>query len=227
MQLMLIVWTFFLGVFFLPLLVLADDELSVIELDQVHTGQLLFETVDSNSTANNYNTKKLYRLYILAPALSARVNMNVDGVIALVEVSQRFSNTINDWKSGIYVFPLSHDSAVSAFSMKVGDWVIEGETLEKQKAKITLNTTKKAEGKVALLTQFRSNMFATKVENIPPGKSIEVSLTYFQAARYHSGEFLLKIPLIITPRFRSERFSKMALLMAGDNERMTAPDFSM
>ncbi len=197
MRFMLIIWGTFLCVLVFAESPLASDELQTIDLDKVQTGQLLF------------NPEKSGGQFSLAPTLSTNVQMDIAGVVAKVEVSQAFSNTTSDWQHGTYVFPLPHDSAINAFSMKVGERLIEGEIKEKQQAKKIYNQAKKAGKKAALLTQLRPNMFTSKVANIPPGESIEVTLTYFQTARHESGEFLLDFPLTITPRYRPEGLPEM------------------
>ncbi len=200
MRFMLIIWGTFLCVLVFAESPLANDELQTIDLEKVQAGQLLF------------NPEKSGGKFSLAPTLSTRVNMDISGVVARVEVSQTFSNTTDDWQHGTYVFPLPHDSAINGFTMTVGERLIEGEIQEKHKAKKIFEKAKKAGKKAALLTQLRPNMFTTRVANIPPGESIDVSLIYFQTARHEGGEFLLDYPLTITPRYRSESLPDMKFI---------------
>jgi Ca-activated chloride channel family protein len=49
--------------------------------------------------------------------------------------------------------------------------------------------------------QTSANLFTTAVANIAPGEHIDITIEYLQTARYDAGEFSLRVPLTVTPRY--------------------------
>ena len=52
-----------------------------------------------------------------------------------------------------------------------------------------------------LLNHHRTNNFTTSVANIGPGERIDVELVYLQTVAYDQGQFSLRFPMTITPRY--------------------------
>lgn len=133
--------------------------------------------------------------------LSTHVDMKINGLIAKVTVQQAFTNNSDEWREGVYVFPLDEQAAVNAMEMVIGDRRIKGEIKEKAVAE-KIYQQAKAEGKKAsLVSQQRPNLFTQKVANIPPRETISVSLTYTQRVNYSNGQFGLRFPLTLTQRY--------------------------
>ena len=136
-----------------------------------------------------------------APLLSTEVHMAVSGMVARVQVSQRFVNPTALLREGVYVFPLPDKAAVDHLTMHVGERVIEGRIEERAQARRTYETAKTEGRKTTLVEQERPNMFTTSVANIGPGEEIVVALEYEETLRYDEGAFRLRFPLAITPRY--------------------------
>lgn len=66
--------------------------------------------------------------------VATTIQARVTGDVARVHVTQKFSNTGNDWVEGLYVFPLSADAAVDELLMTVGERTVRGEIQEKTQA---------------------------------------------------------------------------------------------
>jgi Ca-activated chloride channel family protein len=177
-----------------------------------------------------------------APAVEAmRVHTgfraDVTGNIARVHVSQQFTNPSGDWVEGLYVFPLSADSAVDELLMHVGERVIRGDIQPREKARATYEQARSEGRQASLVDQERPNMFTTSVANIAPHSSITVEIAYLETIAYRDGRYTLRLPLAITPRynpgFGADPASPMAAQLArvansalGVNvtpERVTSP----
>jgi len=65
-------------------------------------------------------------------AVSTAIQVDVTGLIARVEVTQKFSNRGKQWAEGIYRFPLPQGAAVDRLHIKVGERILEGEIQEKE-----------------------------------------------------------------------------------------------
>lgn len=143
---------------------------------------------------------------LLAPMLDTKVSATIDGLIASVTYTQRFTNDSDKWVEGVYRFPLGEKSAVTAMRMRIGEREIIGKIKQKQKA-LKIYQKAKAEGKQAALTeQNRSNFFTQHVANLGPNETIEVELQYQERVEYRDGEFEWRLPTTFTPRYSPNLF---------------------
>jgi Ca-activated chloride channel family protein len=136
-----------------------------------------------------------------APRLHTDVRIEVSGIIARVEVRQRFQNPGNRWVEGIYAFPLPENSAVDRLRMNIGERVIVGEIREKVAAQKLFEQAKASGQRASLVQQHRANLFRTSVANIGPHEVIEVTIGYLQIVDQQAGRYSLRFPLTITPRY--------------------------
>ena len=164
--------------------VVADE----ISPNNAQTGSLLFRMQDG---------------YRSAALLNTDVDMDINGLVARVSVRQEFRNTSSDWLEGIYVFPLPQNAAVNRMRLHIGERFIEGEIQEKERAKKTYEAAKKAGKKASLVEQQRPNLFTTSVANIAPGELVVVEIEYLEDVRYEDGQFSIRFPMTLTPRYIS------------------------
>ena len=141
--------------------------------------------------------------YSTATLLDTDVEMNISGLVARVSVRQEFRNTGTHWVEGIYVFPLPDKAAVDRMRLHIGERFIEGEIQEKEHAKKTYEKAKEAGQKASLVEQQRANLFTTSVANIAPGELVVIEVEYLEDIRYEEGQFSIRIPLTLTPRYIS------------------------
>ena len=139
--------------------------------------------------------------YINAPTLHTDVRIDITGMVARANVKQTFTNPDKIWQEGIYVFPLPEDAAVDYLRMQIGERIIEGQIKEKRQAKKIYNEAKKSGKKASLLEQERPNIFTTSVANIAPKESIVIEIEYQQIISYDNGNFSLRFPLVVAPRY--------------------------
>jgi Ca-activated chloride channel homolog len=85
--------------------------------------------------------------------------------------------------------------------MKVGDRVIEGRIKEKEEAKKAYEAAKQEGKKATLLEQERTNIFTTNVANIGPQEEITVAIEYQETLRYDQGQFRIRFPMVVAPRY--------------------------
>jgi Ca-activated chloride channel family protein len=138
-----------------------------------------------------------------AAPLETDLRVSVAGVVARVRVAQRFLNTGASYVEAVYVLPLPDDAAVDRLSMTVGDRVVVGEIHERERAERVYGEARAAGQRASLVRQTSANLFTTAVANIAPGEHIDITIEYLQTARYDAGEFSLRVPLTLTPRYGS------------------------
>lgn len=136
-----------------------------------------------------------------APVLSTDYKVTVTGLIAETRLRQSFGNTSDKWQEGVYTFPLPENASVHAMTMTTDERVIVGEIREREQARKEYEQAKKEGRQAARVDQQRPNLFTTRLANIPPGKTVTVELKYQQLVHYDSGEFSLRLPTTLTPRY--------------------------
>lgn len=71
---------------------------------------------------------------VSAPMLDTEVHIQVSGMVARATVRQSFRNPSDEWREGVYVFPLPEDAAVDHLTMRSGKRVVAGEIREREAA---------------------------------------------------------------------------------------------
>ena len=138
---------------------------------------------------------------IAAPLVATDVRISVSGIVARTHVAQRFVNPGDDWREGVYVFPLPENAAVDHLQMRIGERRIEGRIRERAQARQVYEQARQEGRKAALVEQERPNMFTTSVAPIGPREEVVVEIEYQQTLRYDSGAFSIRFPMAITPRY--------------------------
>jgi Ca-activated chloride channel family protein len=166
----------------------APTDAALVRPGEVGAGSLLLRTLQPGR-------------YLPAPTVATDVQMRISGMVARVRVSQQFENPGDTWMEGIYVFPLPESAAVDRMRMRIGERVVEGRIEERERAKRVYQEAKQSGRRAALVEQERPNIFTTSVANIGPDDSIRVEIEYQQTLRYADGEFRLRFPMVVAPRY--------------------------
>ena len=158
------------------------------KINDTRTGELLLKTETAGTFA-------------VAPKVSTEVAIQVSGMVARTRVTQRFENPGSEHVEGVYVFPLPEKAAVDRLYIRIGDRVLEGLIKEKGEAKRIYEKAKQEGKKASLVEQQRPNLFTNSVAHIGPGEAVEVTIEYQQALGFENGEYRLRFPLAVTPRY--------------------------
>ena len=128
--------------------------------------------------------------------------MSVTGLINKVTVKQTFKNQTDRVLNGRYVFPLPDESAVYQLKMRVGEREIIGQIKEKKRAQADYAKAQRQGKKASLVTQKRANIFVSQIANIEPDQSVTIELVYQELLRYQQGQFSLRFPMVVAPRYQ-------------------------
>ena len=121
--------------------------------------------------------------------LATRMQVQITGNVVRVRVEQVFSNTGEDWLEGLYVFPLSKDSAVDELVMKVGERTLHGEVQEKAKAQATYQKARSEGRRASIVDQERPNLFTSAVANIAPHSSVTIEIAYLETLPFRDWRY--------------------------------------
>jgi len=134
-------------------------------------------------------------------AIDTGIQLDITGLVARVEITQQFTNRSSQWAEGIYRFPLPQGAAVDQMRIKVGGRLLEGEIQEKETARRTYQKAREAGQTATIVEQQRRNQFETRLANIGPGETIEITIGFLQTVSYSDFSFHLRLPMTFTPRW--------------------------
>jgi len=195
----------FLQMLVLPFLAVISSGQLQAKVDKARAGQnpaarILVTANDMTSGAFLLRSVEAGK-YVEAPVLGTDVKINISGLIARVRVTQYFHNPGNGWVEGRYVFPLPEESAVDMLKMQIGKRFIEGKIKPREEARQIYEKARAGGFKASLIEQQRPNIFTNEVANIGPGENITVQIEYQQAIHNDNGEFSLRFPMVVAPRY--------------------------
>ena len=135
------------------------------------------------------------------PLQHTDVDIQIDGVMAEVTVTQTFQNPFDDAVEAVYLFPLGDEAGVHAYEIIIGERTIRGEIKTRRDARDTYERAK-SEGRTAgLLEQHKPNIFQQSIANIPPGEEVKVRFKYVELLDYSDREYEFVFPMVVGPRF--------------------------
>ena len=140
----------------------------------------------------------------LLPLKSSQADIRINGPIAQVTVSQKYTNAGKRAINARYVFPGSTRSAVHGLTMRIGERVVRAKIKEKEQA-AKMFAKAQQEGKhAALMTQQRPNVFMMDVANIMPNDEVEITFVYSELLIPDQGVYELVYPTVVGPRYGSD-----------------------
>ena len=172
------------------LILFGNNIMPIRSVNDVTEGAFLVRNEEGNS-------------YKLIPTINTDVNIDIKGMVASSTVDQMFTNNSTKPIEAIYVFPLPPNAAVNNMTMIIDDRVIQGIMKEKSEAKKTYEKAKREGKRTTMTEQQRPNIFTNKVANIMPGDTIIVRLQYVNELKYENGNFNLRFPMVVAPRYIS------------------------
>ena len=134
-----------------------------------------------------------------------RVKVEIKDQVATTRIDQVFRNPYDRELEGTYIFPLPEDAAISDFAMYVNGEKINGQILEKEKARRIYEDIVRRMKDPALLEYIGRNMFKARVYPIPAKGEKRIELVYHQTLKYDAGMVRYSYPL------DTERFSPTPL----------------
>jgi Ca-activated chloride channel family protein len=135
------------------------------------------------------------------PLVAMDVDARVAGVIATIELAQRFVNTTGAAIEATYIFPLPDRAAVHRFRMEVAGRVIDGVIDERGAARAQYDQAIAAGHRAAITEEERPGVFTLRVGNLMPGEAATVRLSLVGPLPVDDGEVTFRFPLVVAPRY--------------------------
>jgi Ca-activated chloride channel family protein len=139
-----------------------------------------------------------------------RVRVIIEGQVATTHVDQVFVNEAPYEVEGTYIFPLPEEAAISEFSMWVDGKKLEGQILDKDKARRIYEDIVRRRKDPALLEYVGRNAFQARIFPIPSHGERRVELEYSQVLSMDGGLVKYVYPLD-TERFSARPLEEVAI----------------
>lgn len=139
-----------------------------------------------------------------------RVRVTIENQVATTHVDQVFVNEAPYEMEGTYIFPLPEEAAISEFSMWVDGDKLEGQLLDKDKARRIYEDIVRRRKDPALLEYVGRNAFQARIFPIPSHGERRVELEYSQVLSTEGGLVKYVYPLD-TERFSARPLEEVAI----------------
>jgi Vault protein inter-alpha-trypsin domain/von Willebrand factor type A domain len=106
-----------------------------------------------------------------------QVSVEVRDQIARTVIEESFENHTSAVLEGVFYFPLPADASISGFGMWIGSELVEGEIVEKERAREIYETILREKRDPGLLEWAGGNLFKARVYPIGAEKRIRISYT--------------------------------------------------
>ncbi len=144
-----------------------------------------------------------------------RVNVSVNGLVAVTEVDQEFYNPTRQRLEGTYIFPIPAGAHIDRLAMDVGGKMVDGELLPADKARSLYEEIVRKQRDPALLEYAGRGAFTLRIFPIEPQSGKRIKLRYTQLLSSDSGmsEYLYTLG---TEKFSSIPVSDVSVKMTID-----------
>lgn len=106
-----------------------------------------------------------------------KVTVDIQDQIARTQIEESFINNTSTVLEGVFYFPLPQDASISSFAMWIGDEMVEGDIVEKQRALAIYEEILREKRDPGLLEWAGGNMFKARVYPIDREKRIRITYT--------------------------------------------------
>lgn len=139
------------------------------------------------------------------PLEQTTVAVQIQGPVASVVVSQRFSNPLTEPAELEYLFPLPHEAALTDFLIKIGPRSVRADLQELVQARQAYEEARSSGRRAGLLEQRRPNLFAVSLVNILPGETILAEIRYQERVRFSEDGYEFVFPMGINRNMTAPR----------------------
>lgn len=147
-----------------------------------------------------------------------RVNVDIDGQVAVTSVDQVFVNPTRHRLEGYYLFPVPVNAVIKKFSMDVNGKQVEAELLDAKKARRIYEDIVRRQRDPALLEYAGRGLFKARIFPIEPRSEKRVKITYHEVLNKDNRTVEYVYPL------NTEKFSAKPLKDVSINVKLDSPE---
>jgi len=145
-------------------------------------------------TSTNITVHKKVQDYTLK-CIRLRVDVKIDGPVAITTIEQRFENTTAQRMEGDYYFPLPLNAVIQDFRMEMNGEMVKAEMLDATKAKQIYEDIVRQMKDPALLEFSDQGMLRMRIFPIEPHSTKDIKLTFAHKMPVDNGTYEYSYPL--------------------------------
>jgi hypothetical protein len=154
------------------------------------------------------------------PLAGVRVDAEITGLCARVQITQRYVNREPSPIEAVYVFPLEEGAAVCGFEAIVDGTAIAGEIRPRAEAFTAYDDALTRGDGAYLLDEERPDVFTASIGNLRPGGELLIRIVYVAELSVDEGRARFTLPTTVSPRYAPARHRSGA---AGDEALRLQP----
>lgn len=137
------------------------------------------------------------------PLKQLHYRTRIVGLAIHTTIAQTYYNPFDECIEATYIFPIEGEQAVTDCEMWIGARVVRAALKERGQARAEYRRAIERGHRAALLEENRPETFSMKVGNIAPGEAVQVRIETVGHLPVVDGEWTLRIPLVVAPRYTS------------------------
>jgi len=150
--------------------------------------------------------------YPFAPleVTSHRVDVKIDGQVAVTSIDQEFYNPNDQRLEGVYMFPVPKGAHIDKFSIDIGGKMVDAELLPADKARFIYEDIVRRTRDPALLEYAGRDLFKVRIFPIEPRSRKPIKITYTELLRSDTGAITYLYPLS-TEKFSAQPIKNLSV----------------
>lgn len=150
--------------------------------------------------------------YPFAPleVTSHRVDVKIDGQVAVTSIDQEFYNPNDQRLEGIYMFPVPKGAHIDKFSIDIGGKMVDAELLPADKARYIYEDIVRKMRDPALLEYAGRDLFKVRIFPIEPHSRKPIKISYTELLRSDTGAITYLYPLS-TEKFSAQPIKNLSV----------------
>ena len=132
---------------------------------------------------------------------SVAIDAEINDLMAVVEVCQRYRNRGRKHVEAVYTFPLPLDGVLLDFHVEMGDRRLSGTVVERSAAAARYEDAITDGDAAVLLEQPQPGLYTASVGNLAPGETAAVRFRFGLLLRWNADRVGLVLPTTIAPRY--------------------------
>ena len=129
------------------------------------------------------------------------IDAEIDDLMAIANVRQRYRNRGPKHIEAVYTFPLPLDGVLLDFQVELGDRRLAGTVVERSAAAARYEDAITDGDAAVLLEQPQPGLYTASVGNLAPGETATVRFRYGSLLRWNADRVGLVLPTTIAPRY--------------------------
>ena len=132
---------------------------------------------------------------------NVQMHAEIDGLMAVVQVRQRYRNRGRKHIEAVYTFPLPLEGVLLEFQVELDDKRLVGAVVERADAARQYEDAITDGDAAVLLEQPQPGLYTASVGNLAPGETATVHFRYGLLLRWNGDRVSLMLPTTIAPRY--------------------------